>query len=426
MNYINKMMSNKILQDSVIAFATKIFGATLGFILSAIIARSLGAEKTGEYYVVFSVFMYICALGSLGFNFFTLRIIESNNSNFDKVNSLFSTVTFYCLLACIILSMLLFNCSDYIAGVVFNNYNLSELFRGISFGIPFYVLLILHSHAIQGVGKTHKAMIISGPLIHLIFLFYWFGIGDKNLNSVVSANVFSYAICFFIGVLFWFSRKESQFNSPNYPVKEILASSIPLLITQIFAQINSLSGEILTGALSEPSQVAFFSIANKIATITAFVLIAVNRAVSAKYASLYSDGNIIELQSVVTTSSRIMLIGGGGLIFLIFVFSNSLLNVFGEEFLQAKGVLFVLLFAQLINILTGSVSYLLSMTGHEKIQTKIVMMSSLTMVVLSLLLIPKLGAIGASFSLLFSMTMNNVLGWYYVREIVGINTLKIF
>ncbi|HHG3074738.1 TPA: polysaccharide biosynthesis C-terminal domain-containing protein, partial [Vibrio parahaemolyticus] len=68
----------------------------------------------------------------------------------------------------------------------------------------------------------------------------------------------------------------------------------------------------------------------------------------------------------------------------------------------------------------------LSMTGHEKIQTKIVMMSSLTMVVLSLLLIPKLGAIGASFSLLFSMTMNNFLGWYYVREIVGINTLKIF
>ncbi|EIF5145638.1 polysaccharide biosynthesis C-terminal domain-containing protein [Vibrio parahaemolyticus] len=269
-------------------------------------------------------------------------------------------------------------------------------------------------------------MIISGPLIHLIFLFYWFGIGDKNLNSVVSANVFSYAICFIFGVLFWFSRKESQFNSPNYPIKEILASSIPLLITQIFAQINSLSGEILTGALSEPSQVAFFSIANKIATITAFVLIAVNRAVSAKYASLYSDGNIIELQSVVTTSSRIMLIGGGGLILLIFVFSNSLLNVFGEEFLQAKGVLFVLLFAQLINILTGSVSYLLSMTGHEKIQTKIVMMSSLTMVVLSLLLIPKLGAIGASFSLLFSMTMNNFLGWYYVREIVGINTLKIF
>ncbi|PTP29387.1 oligosaccharide flippase family protein [Vibrio splendidus] len=419
-------MKNKIFIDSVLAFAIKIIGASFGLLISIVIARKLGAEEAGTYYLSLSIFMYICSIGSLGFNFLTLRLIASASSNWGLINSVFNTVTLFSLTFCVLLSSLLYGQSYFIANEIFSKPEMVVLLKIFSLSIPSYVLLLLHSHAIQGVGNTHSAMIISGPLINVIFLAYILFFEMTNTEDLVIGNSLSYLFCFICGVLLWFNRKETKITSKLYSSKQIFKSSMPLLLTQVFAQINSLSAEIFIGYFSSSSQVALFSVSNKLATITAFVLIAVNRAVSANYAKLYSEGKLEELQYTVTVSARIMTFGGVLLIFVLLVFSEYLLGVFGEEFVSAKNILIVLLLAQFINVLTGSVSFLLSMTGHEKIQTKIVFMSSLSMVFCCFMFIPTYGAFGASLAVLFSLTLNNILGWYFVKRKVGVNTLRIF
>jgi len=49
------------------------------------------------------------------------------------------------------------------------------------------------------------------------------------------------------------------------------------------------------------------------------------------------------------------------------LFPVFVLNFFGEEFVAAAPLLVVLSLGQLINVATGSVGFLLLMSGHEKI-----------------------------------------------------------
>lgn len=53
------------------------------------------------------------------------------------------------------------------------------------------------------------------------------------------------------------------------------------------------------------------------------------------------------------------------LAFMVF-FPEFLMGLFGEEYKVAAPLLQILAIGQFINVITGSVGYLLNMTGHEK------------------------------------------------------------
>ena len=47
--------------------------------------------------------------------------------------------------------------------------------------------------------------------------------------------------------------------------------------------------------------------------------------------------------------------------------SKHVLNLFGEFYLQATAILLIMMISQLFNALTGTVPFLLQMTGYERI-----------------------------------------------------------
>lgn len=80
----------------------------------------------------------------------------------------------------------------------------------------------------------------------------------------------------------------------------------------------------------------------------------------------------------------------------------------------------------MVNICTGTVSYLLMMTGNEKSHMKNIMISSALALIIGAVAITYIGIYGALIMVCFALITTNMTSWYIVKKKLGINTLQIF
>ena len=109
----------------------------------------------------------------------------------------------------------------------------------------------------------------------------------------------------------------------------------------------------------------------------------------------------------------------------IFVFSEKLLSVFGGEYAESALILRVLIIGQFINLITGSVAFILNMTGHEKDMRNVVIISGSLSLALGFVMIPIFGVLGAAVSTAASLAVQNLIAVYMVKKRLGFNTLNI-
>jgi O-antigen/teichoic acid export membrane protein len=110
----------------------------------------------------------------------------------------------------------------------------------------------------------------------------------------------------------------------------------------------------------------------------------------------------------------------------IIIFRNSLLNLYGSFYLQGAAVLVMVSIGQVVNASVGSVWYIVSMTGYPRL-TLIGKSIALTVnIILNSILIPIYGINGAAFATMMSTSINNIIGFFFVRKILrtSINSLN--
>jgi O-antigen/teichoic acid export membrane protein len=101
------------------------------------------------------------------------------------------------------------------------------------------------------------------------------------------------------------------------------------------------------------------------------------------------------------------------------------MRLFGQQFVEGATVLAILGLGQFINVATGSVSYLLMMTGRERLMRNIVVASAVTHVAVNAVLIPRLGAVGAAIATALSLAIMNLTGVVVVYRQLAILTLPV-
>jgi O-antigen/teichoic acid export membrane protein len=95
------------------------------------------------------------------------------------------------------------------------------------------------------------------------------------------------------------------------------------------------------------------------------------------------------------------------------VFAHPIMVVFGPDFAAGWPVLIVGTFGQLVNCGVGSVGYLLLMSGHQQKLLRIQSIMALILVATNLVLIPRIGLLGAAFAGAGVTAVSNI--WYLVQ-----------
>lgn len=114
------------------------------------------------------------------------------------------------------------------------------------------------------------------------------------------------------------------------------------------------------------------------------------------------------------------------LLLLMLIFPEFLMRIFGNEFVIAAPILQILAIGQFINVISGSVGYILNMTGHEKDFRNIVLISGPLALILAFLLTKNYGLYGAAYATAISVATQNLLAVWMVKKRFGFNPLNIF
>jgi O-antigen/teichoic acid export membrane protein len=95
------------------------------------------------------------------------------------------------------------------------------------------------------------------------------------------------------------------------------------------------------------------------------------------------------------------------------------MQLFGKEFTAAAPLLVALSLGQLVNVATGSVGFLLLMSGHEKTMKYITIVSGVISITLLVTLSQWYGVLGAAWAMAIGLAIQNLAALYFVKRHLG-------
>lgn len=413
----------------------KLLSLPITISISIIVARSLGPEAFGQYSFVLAVVAIISLPSSAGIPAFLTREISiylHNKDWFHYKGVLYAAHVWALGFSFLIigggyLSYFLFGFDE--AGLKYQLLTVAILI------VPFQALACIRNGAIKGLGVPIYAELPSQllqPLILVLLFCFLYYIEKLTLNTVILGQLAVSAFVFLIAT-FIFIKLQSKFV-PDKVCKPVFewgkwgASLWPFTLIAVVGTFNSQIGIVILGVLGSDEQVAALRVADRGAYFVSLSLMLMNMVIAPQIARAYCDGNLQKIQNIATRSCQAATAVALPIAIALILKGDYLIElVFGYEYAAiAYYPLVILAIAQLINVMCGSVGYLLSMCGYENYTLKGQFVAVMLNVALNIILIPSWGAFGAAVALSVSLVFWNIILVYMVVKRLGINPVISF
>jgi O-antigen/teichoic acid export membrane protein len=209
--------------------------------------------------------------------------------------------------------------------------------------------------------------------------------------------------------------------TPEYESNHWIKVSLPLFFISgmnlILKRTDVLMLDILQGAAS----VAYYTVATRLADLAAFGLLVVNMIAAPMISELFNKGNRQELQRIITLAARGIFVLTL-MITLVLIFGGKLLlGISGSDYTIAYPALLILLAGQVVNALSGSVGFIMTMTGYQNQAAMIVAGGAVLSILLNAILIPPFGMNGAAIATAITTALWNILMLIFVMKKLKLN-----
>lgn len=196
--------------------------------------------------------------------------------------------------------------------------------------------------------------------------------------------------------------------------------AMTLLFTEAMFAIHDQIDTVLVGALISTKAAGLYSAAVKIAHAPALIIAAVNSILGSFISELHTRKDLAGLQRLARQSA----LGIGAIslpaIVIMAIFGRFILRIFGQRFTEVYPCLLILLVAQTVNVLCGFAGAILNVTGNHHSTAKVVLATATLHVIGNLILIPKLGMIGAAIATASAVICWNIVLLYMAKRKLGV------
>lgn len=180
------------------------------------------------------------------------------------------------------------------------------------------------------------------------------------------------------------------------------------------------SGLALTIA-SSMEAVAEFHVAQRLAILISFVLIVINSISAPVYARAFGRQDLSAVVDVYRYSSMLALAVAVLPLALYLLFPQFWLSLFGEVYRSAYLLLIVLALGQLVNVATGSVGYLLMLSGNARYYRQASVIAAVFALFFTWPLLHFFDALGAALATSLGISIKNIMAAFYVRRHLGVS-----
>ncbi len=425
-NLFNNEHYLDIVKSGGIVLVIRILAALIALALTATITNQFGAQQAGNYFFIIAFLSFLASFASFGlFNALLKEVSIYGESLINRSSIMIKSIIIVCV-GTIITSFLLYIFNEFSSYLGYEHVIINTYLTSIIYILFPFTLTFLLSNYFQAT----KNMIISmfmlnfGYQLFMIIILFLYHIQTiQELLFVFDISIIMVAL---IGIYSYFRYGGQCTIGGDKTFKSLLILSMPMMTAHIVSQINSFSGLMFLSIFSDETSLGYYGVALRIALIMSFLIMSVNKVVAPKFATLYHDGKIFELKKVVIFSNRLLLLTSLPILLIIIIFGKEILHLFGDGFENAYSALVIIAVGQFFASVSGTVVFLLQMTGSEKIIRNNIIIATLFNMVLGFILVPYLGLIGASIATSTGLISVNVLASFKANRILGINPLLIF
>jgi O-antigen/teichoic acid export membrane protein len=412
-----------ISRHSTVYFAGTLFTALSGYFFKIYLARTLGAEALGVYALGMSIVGVIGLFNAVGLPTAGARFVSEYSSQHD-----------YARLGAFLRGALsLLGFGNLVLGAV------------LLVGMPSIAVRFYHTPALASFSWSFAAIMLLGVLntflgqcmagfsaiarrtvithftgtsvtilLAVVLISLHFGLGGYLVAQVVSAMLVLGCLIYSVWKL---TPQPAQTTGGfGHIEKRVVSFSATTFGIAVVHFVLAQADKITLGYYLNVKQVGIYAVSIAVAGFVPVALTSVNQIFSPMIAELHSAGNRQLLQKLYAWLTKWVLVFTIPLAAAIIIFAGPVMTVFGEGFRSGAAVLAVCAIAQLINCAAGSVGFLLLMSGNQVALMKVQALNAVLMVVLNVLLVPRLGILGAAIGLSASVVGTNIWCLLEVRK----------
>ncbi len=398
-----------------------ILGSILKFGSNYLLQVGFGATLYGLYSVCLSIVILVSSLCNLGLSDTTIRYTAIYRSK-GQSSSLNGLLVFCTSIASITgllgaFCVLLFS---FLLANIKHEPTLAPLMQLMAPMVPLLCVQMVWFSALQGL-KLFKWRVISEriltPIVLLVLALLFFFL-SPNIFNIASATIISIltGVCVSAYFLYRVMAPSMRETSKRYEVREWISFATFNFLTSITEVIlESIDTLLLVLLAVTDLRIGQYSAAVKISDFIAMPLFSLNTMFAPTIAELYSQGEKRKLGTMYQVVNKWTITLSLPLFFIASLFCRSLLQLSGASFVDAWPLLVVSAIGSMINAATGSVGYMLLMTGHQKVSFLNSLVSVVLNIVLGVLLIPKFGAMGTALGTTITLVLMNIIRIFEVR-----------
>ncbi len=424
-------MKNKstkdILNKSSRVFSLRIISIISGFFLMYLITNVYGAEGMGIFALSQTILMVMVMLSVFGTDTASLKYSSQyfSNNEYIKLNSFYFSIFKFVIVSSIFISIIIFFIKGDLS-VFFNKSLLNHSLFFISLSILPMSFININSESLRGIGKYSLFTIfryVLMPVLTILFIYVF----NNNNDLLIPIKAYAISICIISLLSFIFLLKEIKFfkyfSNIDSNLNDVVKYSLPVLISNSMLLLIQWIDIIILGYFETSNTVGIYSVVMKISLFSSVILFSINSIVASEFSRLYSLDKMIDLRVLIKKSSKIIFFITIPVLILIVYFSKSILGYFGYEFIMANKTLYILIAGQFVNILCGSVGYILMMTEKQNIFKNIMIFATCVNIILNIVLIPKYSINGAAIASSISLILWNVISFSYIYRKYNISTI---
>jgi O-antigen/teichoic acid export membrane protein len=420
------MTSFTLMKKITLNLLTRGLSVSAILLLQIMLAKWLSSSDYGTFVLLQVICLGLATLAQAGMNNVYTKLVASQKTH-QSITDL-TKIVVNIMAKYTIVALLIYLCISlylYSNEIVTNVIVLSSFL--LSIPAQAFLLFIIGWYRARDLAHI-SSLIEQGGTACLMLLICFYSKIYEATNIDLAYCAITFCIASFIIALLssinWFkhllqANHQGRVHSELY----IKTLSTHFLLAQLATYIATWSGVLVCGVFLSTNEAGELNFAQRISQIIVFFLAALNGVLAPRFAEMHATGRQRSLRALAQKSTKLLVATTLPVIVSIITLVEEVLPLFDLQFFLITHLLVVLMFGQTVNVFTGSVGLLLSMTGYENIQKNIVGFCSLLSIILVTFGTYYFGAIGAALAISITICIDNLVAAYYVYKKLGFWTI---
>lgn len=386
--------------------ALNIFNILFPLITSPYVSRILGAVNVGKVGFATSFSAWFVTIASIGIPTYGIREISKVHQDREKLDKVFSELLILQMTSTLICMAL------YVASVVLYPKTRQELPLFLVMGGTLLLNMISMDWFYQGI-QEYGYITARSVLFKLISLVLIFALIHHRQDYVIYGSISVFALSFSNVLNYFHSRKFVTLNFRSLNMKPHLQKLKVFFLSSLVVSIFSLFDQVFVSILSNYKEVAFYSRGRQMVNMALSLTMSLSTILIPRSSYLFNT-DLEKYKHLLSHSLNYIYIMAIPCAFGIAGLSRQLmLFIGGGAFLPGAPTLLVMsLLVIIISVNWWQFDQVLVPSNHEKMALVGQIGTAVGDVVLNLLLIPRLGSIGAGIAIVCAEIVGLVIGMY--------------